>query len=82
MASYFGGTRNALAISWPKRIKVRGEIRSQFHHVIDIMPTVHWFAAKQTPAPGIYVKNLRVEADAVVIAGFVENRISFPKISI
>jgi arylsulfatase A-like enzyme len=29
----------ALAISWPERIKARGEIRSEFHYVIDIMPT-------------------------------------------
>jgi arylsulfatase A-like enzyme len=40
IASHFGGTRNALVISWPKRIKARGEMRSQFHHVIDIMPTI------------------------------------------
>lgn len=40
VASHFGGTRNGLAISWLKRIKAKGEIRSQFHHVIDIMPTV------------------------------------------
>jgi arylsulfatase A-like enzyme len=40
VASHFGGTRNGMAISWPKRIAARGEIRSQFHHVIDIVPTV------------------------------------------
>ncbi len=40
IASHFGGTRNGLAISWPKGIKARGEIRSQFHHVIDILPTI------------------------------------------
>lgn len=40
IASHFGGTRNGLAISWPKRIKARGEIRHQFHHVIDIAPTI------------------------------------------
>jgi len=40
VASHFGGTRNGLAISWPARIKAKGEIRSQFHHVIDIMPTI------------------------------------------
>ena len=38
--SHFGGTRNALCIAWPKGIKARGELRTQFHHVIDIMPTV------------------------------------------
>lgn len=41
VASYFGGTRNGLVISWPKRIKNGGQIRSQFHHVIDIVPTLY-----------------------------------------
>ncbi len=40
IASHFGGTRNGMAISWPKGIKARGEIRDQFHHVIDIAPTL------------------------------------------
>ena len=40
VASHFGGTRNGMAISWPKRIKDQGGLRSQFHHVIDIAPTI------------------------------------------
>ena len=40
VASHFGGTRNSTAISWPKGIKAKGEIRQQFHHVIDIVPTI------------------------------------------
>jgi len=40
VASHFGGTRQGLAISWPARIKDAGGIRSQFHHMIDIMPTI------------------------------------------
>ena len=40
VASHWGGTRNATAISWPKGIKAKGEIRQQFHHVIDIAPTI------------------------------------------
>jgi arylsulfatase A-like enzyme len=40
VASHFGGTRNGLVISWPKGIKAKGGIRSQFHHVIDIVPTI------------------------------------------
>ena len=40
VASHFGGTRNATAICWPKGIEARGEIRQQFHHVIDIVPTI------------------------------------------
>jgi arylsulfatase len=40
VASHFGGTRNGMAISWPARITDRGGIRNQFHHVIDIVPTI------------------------------------------
>jgi arylsulfatase len=49
IASHFGGTRNGIAISWPKRIKARGEVRPQFAHVIDVMPTV--LEAVGVPAP-------------------------------
>jgi arylsulfatase A-like enzyme len=38
--SFFGGTRQGMAISWPKVIKDNGGIRHQFHHVIDIVPTL------------------------------------------
>src|SRR5262249_16925951 len=38
--SFFGGTRNGMAISWPARITDKGGIRTQFHHVIDIVPTL------------------------------------------
>jgi len=40
VASHFGGTRNGMVISYPKAIKDKGGIRSQFHHVIDIVPTI------------------------------------------
>ena len=40
VASYFGGTRNGMAMSWPARIKDTGGVRNQFHHVIDIVPTI------------------------------------------
>jgi len=49
VASHFGGTRNGVAISWPKRIAARGEIRSQFHHVIDIVPTILEEVGVQAP---------------------------------
>jgi arylsulfatase A-like enzyme len=38
--SFFGGTRQGMAISWPARIKEKGGTRWQFHHVIDIVPTI------------------------------------------
>ncbi|MEY3367619.1 MAG: hypothetical protein RI973_774, partial [Bacteroidota bacterium] len=41
IASHFGGTRNPLVISWPKGIQPDNTIRSQFHHVNDITPTIY-----------------------------------------
>jgi arylsulfatase len=49
VASDFGGTRNGMVVHWPAGIKAKGEVRSQFTHVIDIAPTV--FEACHVPAP-------------------------------
>ncbi|MFN9902117.1 MAG: arylsulfatase, partial [bacterium] len=49
VASHFGGTRNAIAISWPKQIKATNELRSQFHHVVDIAPTIYEVAGITPP---------------------------------
>jgi arylsulfatase len=40
VASNYGGTRNGLVVYWPKQIKAPGEVRSQWHHVIDVAPTI------------------------------------------
>jgi arylsulfatase A-like enzyme len=40
IASHFGGTRQGMAISWPGHIKDVGSIRTQFHHLIDVVPTI------------------------------------------
>lgn len=40
IASHFGGTRNPMIVSWPERIAETGEVCSQFHHVVDIAPTI------------------------------------------
>jgi arylsulfatase len=40
VASHFGGTRNGTIVHWPRRISARGEVRAQFHHVIDVAPTI------------------------------------------
>jgi arylsulfatase len=40
VASFFGGTRQGMCISWPGHIKDAGSIRPQFHHTIDIVPTI------------------------------------------
>jgi arylsulfatase A-like enzyme len=49
VASHFGGTRQGMAMSWPKRITDAGGIRHQFHHVIDIMPTILEATGVQIP---------------------------------
>ncbi len=61
--SHLGGTRNGMVISWPAKIKDRGGLRSQFHHVIDIAPTIYEMTGltfpdsvngvKQTPLAGV-----------------------------
>ena len=40
VASHWGGTRNGTIVHWPRGIEAKGEVRSQFHHVIDVAPTV------------------------------------------
>jgi arylsulfatase A-like enzyme len=40
VASHWGGTRNGAIVHWPRGIKAKGEIRSQFHHVIDVAPII------------------------------------------
>jgi arylsulfatase len=49
VASHFGGTRNPMIVCWPSRITDKGGLRSQFHHVIDIMPTLLEVAGVQAP---------------------------------
>ncbi len=49
IASHFGGTRQGMAISWPGHITDVGGIRTQFHHVIDIVPTILEAAGIRAP---------------------------------
>jgi arylsulfatase len=50
VASHWGGTRNGTIVHWPRGIEARGEVRSQFHHVIDVAPTVLEAAGLPQPA--------------------------------
>ena len=52
VASHFGGTDNGLVISWPARIQENAGIRTQFHHVIDIVPTIYDTVGITPPSDG------------------------------
>ncbi|MBI3407227.1 MAG: arylsulfatase [Planctomycetes bacterium] len=66
MASFFGGTRNGLIVHWPKGIKAENEVRAQFHHVIDICPTV--LEAVGVPQPDVVsgVKQRPIEGVSIL----------------
>ena len=49
VASFFGGTRQGMVMSWPGHVKDAGGIRTQFHHMIDIAPTILEAAGVQAP---------------------------------
>jgi arylsulfatase A-like enzyme len=49
VASHFGGTRQGMTMSWPAKIKDVGAVRSQFHHLIDIVPTILEAAGIEAP---------------------------------
>jgi arylsulfatase len=49
VASHWGGTRNGTIVHWPKGINGKGELRTQFHHVIDISPTILELAGLPQP---------------------------------
>ena len=50
VASHWGGTRNGTIVHWPNGIKAKGEVRSQFCHVIDVAPTVLEVAGLPEPS--------------------------------
>ena len=50
VASHWGGTRNGAIVHWPRGIKTKAEVRNQFHHVIDVAPTVLEAASLPQPA--------------------------------
>ncbi|MBD2495217.1 arylsulfatase [Nostoc sp. FACHB-280] len=65
IASHFGGTRNPLVISWGDNIKDQGSIRSQFHHVIDITPTILEVAGIAVPKEVNGVKQQVIEGTSL-----------------
>ncbi|MUG94240.1 sulfatase-like hydrolase/transferase [Scytonema sp. UIC 10036] len=65
IASHFGGTRNPLIVAWGDGIKDRGGIRSQFHHVIDITPTILEVAGITVPTEVNGVKQQKLEGTSL-----------------
>jgi arylsulfatase A-like enzyme len=66
VASHLGGTRNPLVIAWPDRIKDAGGIRTQFHHVIDISPTILEAAHLPQPTEMNGVKQKPIEGVSMI----------------
>jgi len=66
VASNFGGTRNGMVVHWPKGIKAKNEIRSQFQHVIDIVPTV--LEAAHLPEPKVVNGTTQTPIEGVSLA--------------
>jgi arylsulfatase len=66
VASHLGGTRDPLIVSWPGHIKDAGGLRSQFHHITDIAPTIYELAGVQFPNSVNGVKQLPLEGFSMV----------------
>jgi arylsulfatase len=66
IASHFGGTRNPLVIAWGDRIRDQGGLRSQFHHVIDIAPTILDVAGIPIPETVNGVEQQPIEGTSLV----------------
>jgi len=61
IASHYGGTRNGMVISWPKGIAAKGELRTQWHHCLDIVPSILEVCGVTAPASVIGVWQKPIE---------------------
>ncbi|MDG1205403.1 MAG: arylsulfatase [Pseudomonadales bacterium] len=66
VASHFGGTRNAMVLSLPDRIKEQGGLRSQFHHVIDVVPTILELVGIDAPEKVNGITQSDIQGDSMV----------------
>jgi arylsulfatase len=66
VASHFGGTRQGVVMSWPNRIKDAGGIRTQFHHMIDIVPTILEASGIQQPVMVNGITQRQIEGVSMV----------------
>ena len=65
VASHFGGTRNAMALSWPKKIRDAGGLREQFHHVIDLVPTIYELVGIEAPTHVNGIKQMPIHGTSM-----------------
>lgn len=61
VGSDFGGTRNGMVVHWPKGISAKGEVRSQFSHVIDVAPTIYEICGVPSPKKGNGIEQNPIE---------------------
>ncbi|MGH9553439.1 MAG: sulfatase-like hydrolase/transferase, partial [Terriglobales bacterium] len=66
LGAYFGGTRNPMVVAWPGHIKHDGIMRQQFHHVVDIAPTI--YDVLHIPAPKVVNGYEQMPIDGVSLA--------------
>ncbi|MFZ0135366.1 MAG: arylsulfatase, partial [Desulfobacterales bacterium] len=71
LGAYFGGTRNPMVVSWPRRIKPDGTMRTQFHHVVDIAPTI--YELLDIPHPKVVNGYTQLPMDGVSLAYTFDN---------
>ncbi|WP_296886440.1 arylsulfatase [Thiobacillus sp.] len=68
IGSDFGGTRNGMVVRWPKGIKAKGELRSQFTHVIDVTPTILEAAGLPEPTEVNGIKQVPIQGKSMLSA--------------
>ncbi len=68
VASHWGGTRNGTIVHWPNGVKAKGEVRSQFHHVIDVSPTILEAAGLPHPTVVNSVQQAPIEGFSMLYA--------------
>lgn len=78
IASHLGAVRNGMVISWPKGINAHGKIRPQYHHVIDVMPTILEVAKVAMPTVVDGVEQLPLDGESMVYS-FVDEGAPSPR---
>lgn len=68
MANAAGGTRNGLVIHWPKGLKAHGEVRNQYHHLIDLLPTTLELTGASVPRTVRGIRQSPIQGKSMVYA--------------